>query len=49
MLVDKAPDFLEPRDDAFFARRASALLLGLGEFVEFRTQFVKISHSVPRP
>jgi hypothetical protein len=49
MLFDKTLDFLEARDDAFLARRASALLLGLGEFVEFGAQFVEISHSVPRP
>ncbi len=48
-VLDEALDFLEAGDDALLARRAAALLLRLGEVVEFGAQFVEVevSHSGP--
>src|SRR3546814_13265783 len=51
VFVNETLYFLEPGDDALFARSAPALLLRLGKVGEFVTQFVKVevSHSGPRP
>ena len=51
VFLDKALDLLESGDDALLARRASALLLRLGEVVEFGAQFVEVevTHSDPHP
>ena len=51
VLLDKALDFLESRDDALLTRGAATLFLRLLEVGEFVAQFVqvKVAHSAPRP
>lgn len=51
VLLSKALDFLEARDDALLACRAAALLLGRSELGKLRGECVKIgvTHSVPPP
>jgi hypothetical protein len=51
VLLDESLDLLESGDDALHARRASGLLLGLGEFGKLCGQFVEvgITHSDPPP
>jgi hypothetical protein len=51
MLLNKPLDFLKPGDDAFLAQGMPALVLRLGEVIEFGAQFVKVkvTHSGPRP